>query len=103
MAGQYGASAQPKASHAGVGATNPVSNMEHEHGYEWEQAREQERLERESAGAGNPPPPGYDVAASKCASLYFELVAKCMLAANNTGATHYAPPAGPPPGAAKTH
>ncbi len=41
-----------------------------EHGYEWEQARENERLEREAVNArgeglgGNmPPPPGYDVAA----------------------------------------
>lgn len=37
-----------------------------EHGYEWEQAREQERLERENGGGGNngPAPPGYDVANS---------------------------------------
>jgi hypothetical protein len=34
----------------------------HEHGYEWEQAREAERLERESGGNA---PPGYDVSSSQ--------------------------------------
>jgi hypothetical protein len=38
---------------------------DHEHGYEWAQAREQERLERERMGA-EAPPPGYDVSASEC-------------------------------------
>ncbi|GFZ45599.1 hypothetical protein JCM24511_03327 [Saitozyma sp. JCM 24511] len=37
---------------------------DHEHGYEWAQAREQERLERERMGA-EAPPPGYDVSATQ--------------------------------------
>ncbi|RSH94090.1 hypothetical protein EHS25_006744 [Saitozyma podzolica] len=51
---------------------------DHEHGYEWAQAREQERLERERMGA-EAPPPGYDVSA------------------NSTGTGGYAPPPGAPP------
>ncbi|KAK1924837.1 hypothetical protein DB88DRAFT_487039 [Papiliotrema laurentii] len=68
MAGQYG-----------VNADKNGSGGDHEHGYEWEQAREQERLEREQNGQA---PPGYDVANS----------------AQNTGTgSGYAPPPGPPP------
>ena len=38
---------------------NNNNNNDTEHGYEWEQAREAERLEREGASAGNAPP-AYD-------------------------------------------
>ncbi|KAL7419396.1 hypothetical protein Q5752_006234 [Cryptotrichosporon argae] len=65
-----------------TGAT-AAGAADHEHGYEWEQARENERLERERAGAGaEVPPPGYDVATTH--------------ATDSTG--QYAPPPGPPPG-----
>jgi hypothetical protein len=36
-------------------ATGNGGADDHEHGYEWQQAREQERLERESAHAAAPP------------------------------------------------
>ncbi|WWC89961.1 uncharacterized protein L201_004890 [Kwoniella dendrophila CBS 6074] len=80
MAGQY-RSGQDNAT------TGNAGENDHEHGYEWAQAREAERLEREQASAagGNAPaPPGYEVATS----------------AQNTGTnnTSYQPPAGPPPG-----
>ncbi|KAK4686668.1 hypothetical protein P7C73_g3456, partial [Tremellales sp. Uapishka_1] len=64
MAGNYGNSGNP-----------PEQN--HEHGYEWEQAREEERLAREGSGANEEAPPGYNVAAS--------------------GKPSYAPPPGAPP------
>ncbi|ORY27180.1 hypothetical protein BCR39DRAFT_538823 [Naematelia encephala] len=74
MAGQYSSTGVNtyKTGATGVGA--------HEHGYEWEQAREQERLEREQGNANDIPPPGYDVAAQPARP-----------------AAHYAPPPGPPP------
>lgn len=50
MAGQYGAKGTRDESHA---TTNGVDD--NEHGYEWEQAREEERLARGQA------PPGYNV------------------------------------------
>ncbi|WWC69379.1 uncharacterized protein I206_103318 [Kwoniella pini CBS 10737] len=78
MAGQY-------QSRNDTGTTPNVGTEDHEHGYEWAQAREAERLEREQAGAeGGKAPPGYDVATST----------------QNTGNAHstYQPPAGPPPG-----
>ena len=82
-AGQYGA--QPKETR---------TEGDHEHGYEWQQAREAERLEREGANATQPP--GYDVAASRAyhrGSLDFTLTTE-----QNTGnATGYAPPPGAPP------
>jgi hypothetical protein len=83
MAGQYG-----------VNADKNGSGGDHEHGYEWEQAREQERLEREQNGQA---PPGYDVANSG------ELLSpacgiELTIAAQNTGTgSGYAPPPGPPP------
>lgn len=52
MAGQY-----TGASKTGTAAG---SDNAHEHGYEWEQAREAERLEREQQAGGHAPP-GYDV------------------------------------------
>jgi len=52
------------------------------HGYEYLQAREQERLEREQANS-EAPPPGYDVA--------------------NSSIGGYAPPPGPPPMNKRTH
>lgn len=51
MAGQYTGNTNTKAAGSDNGA--------HEHGYEWEQAREAERLEREQAAGGHGPP-GYD-------------------------------------------
>lgn len=43
-----------------VGATG--GQNDHEHGYEWEQAREAERLERmQQQQESGPAPPGYDV------------------------------------------
>lgn len=66
-AGQYGRYGNKEA--------GPETGESHEHGYEWAQARENERLEREQSGAAAPP--GYDVSAQ------------------NTGS--YAPPPGPPP------
>ncbi|WWC61042.1 uncharacterized protein I303_103620 [Kwoniella dejecticola CBS 10117] len=80
MAGQY-----QSRNDTGVGANNAGGADDHEHGYEWAQAREAERLEREQAAAeGGKAPPGYDVATS----------------AQNTGSNNstYQPPAGPPPG-----
>lgn len=53
MAGQYG---NKEARNTG---TSGMNGDQHQHGYEWEQAREAERLEREQNG-GNAPP-GYDV------------------------------------------
>ena len=50
MAGQYGAP-KPAAGEAGQPG--------HEHGYEWEQAREEERMARSQA------PPGYDLGTSE--------------------------------------
>ncbi|WWD16002.1 hypothetical protein CI109_100426 [Kwoniella shandongensis] len=78
MAGQY----------TGTGAGNHES-AEHEHGYEWEQAREAERLAQQGGQGGviENGPPGYDIATST----------------HNTGSTnntHYTPPPGPPPGKA---
>jgi hypothetical protein len=55
---QYGSGpAQPDATYQpGVTRSEAGKNEQsHEHGYEWEQAREAERLEREQQG-----PPGYD-------------------------------------------
>ncbi|ORX39965.1 hypothetical protein BD324DRAFT_615701 [Kockovaella imperatae] len=75
MAGAYGSGAKEMSSTGGR-VTTPAAQG-HEHGYEWEQAREAERQEREQANVQSPP--GYDVAS------------------NTTGSTHYAPPSGPPP------
>jgi len=63
-AGQYGQ--QPKETRG---------ETEHEHGYEWQQAREAERLEREQANGAAPP--GYDVAASRESGLPFLLGVRC--------------------------
>lgn len=74
MAGQYGSY---------QGQTQDAES--HEHGYEWEQARQEEEERRKQEGqTSDIPPPGYDVATS----------------AQNTGsnAATYAPPPGPPPG-----
>lgn len=55
MAGQYGAGNRTTST---TGVTQQTTGAaDHEHGYEWEQAREEERLAREQ------PPPGYNVAA----------------------------------------
>jgi len=50
MAGQYG-------------GAKPMTGDEQEHGYEWEQAREEERMARGQA------PPGYDVTGSELIHL----------------------------------
>jgi hypothetical protein len=60
MAGQYATKAQNP-------NTVVQSENQHEHGYEWEQAREQERLEREGAEA---PPPGYNMSPSELFSRH---------------------------------
>lgn len=60
MAGQYGYGSGFNKDARGVDGNNNTGNNDHEHGYEWEQAREAERLEREQAAGGHAPP-GYDV------------------------------------------
>jgi len=78
MAGRYGGNATEP---SGM-KTQPygvANEMQHEHGYEWEQAREQERSAREQSGAGAAPP-GYDTSAPL-----------------HTDTTGYTPPPGPPP------
>lgn len=77
MAGQYG-----KEARTGTEANN-INNGEHEHGYEWEQAREAERLEREGGGAA---PPGYDVTTQTP-----------VVTGTPQTSNHYAPPPGAPP------
>lgn len=64
MAGQYtgagNGTGYKEVNAQGTGVTGMGS--EHEHGYEWEQAREAERLEREQQQqGGGAPPPGYNV------------------------------------------
>ena len=54
MAGNYGGGLKESRTGSGVNGL-PASQGEHEHGYEWEQAREEERLAKGQA------PPGYDV------------------------------------------
>jgi hypothetical protein len=53
MAGQYGNRDQN-------GNEASATGDDHEHGYEWQQAREQERLDREAAAGGTAAPPAYD-------------------------------------------
>ena len=60
MAGAYGNNTPGVVSPG----TKQNGNDDHEHGYEWAQAREAERLEREQAGTGAPPP-GYEVSSSQ--------------------------------------
>ena len=68
----------------------------HEHGYEWEQAREQERLERLQANNTAPAPPSYDTAAGE--SIFPLSSSISLTAVQGTHATNtYAPPPGPPP------
>ena len=71
MAGQYGR-------YGNRDKPADSNGEDHEHGYEWQQARDQERMEREQR-MNDTAPPGYDVSAQK------------------TGTTAYAPPTGPPP------
>lgn len=87
MAGQYGFGQRD-----GVGKTNgaAAATEDHEHGYEWAQAREQERIEREQAEAGGAAPPGYEVASASSPS-------QTGGRADRPDQT-FAPPAGPPPG-----
>ncbi|WVN86781.1 uncharacterized protein L203_101953 [Cryptococcus depauperatus CBS 7841] len=75
MAGQYGTNAAQSGSDG------------HEHGYEWEQARQEEERKRQEGLAGESAPPGYNVATSP----------------QNTAnaSAQYAPPVGPPPSKAK--
>lgn len=91
MAGQYGSY---------QGQTEGVEN--HEHGYEWEQARQEEEERRKQGGqTSDIPPPGYDVATSKFFDYHaYHFFANLPLGAQNTGsnAATYAPPPGPPPG-----
>lgn len=86
MSGQYGAGA------------NNTATSDHEHGYEWEQAREAERLEREQ-GSGAAAPPGYDVAACESQRTYSKPnhANPRLTAQNKPGNANYAPPTGPPP------
>jgi hypothetical protein len=84
---------------------------DHEHGYEWEQAREAERLERMQQQGSGPAPPGYDVSVgnSECAHGRGRLsrvgrvgseltVAENVVTGNTSGNDTFAPPPGPPPG-----
>lgn len=91
MAGQYGSY---------QGQTEGFEN--HEHGYEWEQARQEEEERRKQGGqTSDIPPPGYDVATSKFFVYQaYHFFANLPLGAQNTGsnAATYAPPPGPPPG-----
>jgi hypothetical protein len=84
MAGQYGQNnAQPAS-----GATE-----NHEHGYEWEQAREEERRAREEAQASETvSPPGYNVASGE----FWEQCGDVKLI--YSGNQGFAPPPGAPPG-----
>ncbi|TYJ56637.1 hypothetical protein B9479_002567 [Cryptococcus floricola] len=72
---------------AGAYGASTTGAEGHEHGYEWEQARQQEEEERrnKTSGTNEPAPPGYDIATSTHNT-------------GNAGTTTYAPPAGPPPG-----
>lgn len=60
MAGAYGNRDASKEN----GNGNLESGGDHEHGYEWAQAREAERLERDQSGTAAPPP-GYEVSSSE--------------------------------------
>jgi hypothetical protein len=65
-------------------------------GYEWEQAREQERLEREAAaGGGGNAPPAYDPTSKYPPNhIRMELIVDMGTNGGNKG---YAPPSGAPP------
>lgn len=88
MAGQYG----HQQSYRGG---NDSGNNDHEHGYEWEQAREQERLDRQNAQGTAPP--AYDPT-SKCPLTVPSPDVAAHLVDMPVGGKSYAPPSGPPPG-----
>lgn len=71
---------------AGAGAGAGVDG--HEHGYEWEQAREAERLERMQQ-QGGAAPPGYDVSVGNQNPV--------VSGTSRPGNDGFAPPPGPPP------
>lgn len=59
MAGNYN-NGSYRGESGGGAATGATGTGDHEHGYEWEQAREQERLEREANSGTGQAPPAYD-------------------------------------------
>lgn len=67
MAGQYGANRGE--SDMNVNKPETFGEADHEHGYEWQQAREAERMERQQ-GQGTDAPPGYDVSAATSESTF---------------------------------
>jgi hypothetical protein len=86
----------PAATYQPSQANNYRAEQGEQHGYEWEQAREQERLEREAAagGSGNAPPAYDPTSKYPFVRRRTELMVDMGTNGGNKG---YAPPSGAPP------
>lgn len=82
---------------AGQYRNEDTTGGDHEHGYEWQQAREQERLEREAAQGTGAAPPAYDPTSEFFLPYEGSVVADSEDVGTGGGNKGYAPPPGPPP------
>jgi hypothetical protein len=82
---------------AGQYRNEDTTGGDHEHGYEWQQAREAERLEREAAQGTGAAPPAYDPTSVLKSYSQNSAVADSSDVGTGSGGKAYAPPSGPPP------